>query len=263
MKNNLKNRATLTSFIFIYAFLTAISSPVILENSTQYINTYNLIIFFLITFVSMALTTIVNKNNIDKLVKIYTIETNIILAIYVIDYFMRIFTENESYFRMLWFSNAFIAGAGIYFGLLLSKSSAITKHKFWLSFAPTYFFIFVVVFFRKPNTYYELNLILGHGILSYTDYLISSFNGDYWMVFNFVGNVVYFIPLFYVMKSLFEKAKIYKVIIICAVIPFLVEGYQFVFKCGSVDIDDIVLNLSGIFIGLVIFLIEKISNTAD
>lgn len=265
MKNNTKSKIKIILFVVIYALLTVISSPAIIQKTINHINTYYIIIFFLITFVSMLILTILNKSNIDKLIKAYTVEVNTFLAVYIIDYFVRSFTGNESFFRMLWFSNAFIAGAGIYLGLSLCKSSKIIKHKFWLSFTPTYIFIFIMVFLRKPNTYYELNLILGQGMLSYTDYFISSFKGDYWMVFNFIGNVVFFIPLIYIVKALFENQKLYKSFLICAVIPFVVEGYQYIFKCGSVDIDDIFLNISGIIIGLIVYLTEKkiTSNTAD
>lgn len=118
-----------------------------------------------------------------------------------------------------------------------------------------------MVFLRKPNTYYELNLKFGEGILSYYDYFIKSFKGDYWMVFNFIGNVVFFVPLIYIVKAFFPKLKTLYSFLICAVIPFLVEGYQYIFKCGSVDIDDIVLNFSGIIIGLIIYeIIAKVND---
>lgn len=263
MKNNVTENFKIAMFGVLYAVMTLILAPGITRQYVNSINTYILIVFFTATLILMFALTIINKGNLKKLLNLYTAEANIILAIYVIDYFIRNFTGNESYMRMLWVSSAFIASFGVYAGLLVSKSKHFTElsNKFWLSFSPTYAFIFIMVFLRKPNTYYELNLKFGEGILSYYDYFIKSFKGDYWMVFNFIGNVVFFVPLIYIVKAFFPKLKTLYSFLICAVIPFLVEGYQYIFKCGSVDIDDIVLNFSGIIIGLIIYeIIAKVND---
>lgn len=259
MKNDLAKNFKIAVFGLFFAVMALILAPSITEQFIGSINTYVLIIYFTVTLLLMFTLTVINKSNMNKMLNLYASEANIILAIYIIDYFVRNFTNNESYLNMLWFCSAFIASSGVYAGLLISKSkhySELSK-KFWLSFSPTYAFIFIMVFLRKPNTYYELNLKFGEGIFSYYDYFIKSFKGDYWMVFNFVGNVVFFIPLIYIVKVFLPKIKTLYAFLICAVIPFLVEGYQYIFKCGSVDIDDIVLNISGIIIGLIIYTITK------
>lgn len=244
-------------FVITYALFTLAMEPGIMLRMARYINTYRLIIFFLFSFVINFIVVVLNSKYLRKCIKIYCIQANIVLAVYVIDYFARIFTNNENYMRMLWVSSAFVASLGIYAGLLFSSKSdfKLLSKNFWLGFSPTYAFAFILVFLRKPNTYFELNLVPGNGMLSYTNYFINSFEGDYWMVYNFIGNVVFFIPLIFLMNTFFSKIKTMYSAMLCFVIPFIVEGYQYVFKCGSVDIDDIILNSSGVIIGVLLYIL--------
>jgi glycopeptide antibiotics resistance protein len=56
-----------------------------------------------------------------------------------------------------------------------------------------------------------------------------------------------------------------KIMIIGFITPFLAEGYQFIFKCGQVDVDDIVLNFGGFMIAYLVYILIykfKLKDTA-
>lgn len=263
MRNKTTDRIKICIFGIVFMFMSLFMVPQLSGKYGAFINTYMLIILFGIIVILCAVTVAVNKNNLDKILKLYCIEANIILLFYVVDYSVRAATGRESFYTMLWISCGFLASVGVFTALAFIKSKEKYKiiNKFWLAFMPTYAYIFLIVFLRKPNTYYELNLTLGNGILSYTDYLISAFKNDFWMAFNFVGNVVFFIPLVFIINAFFPKLKSYQAFIISCIVPYLVEGYQFIFKCGSVDIDDIVLNTAGIIIGMLVLIISRKKQT--
>lgn len=259
MKNVISEKIKLWTFAIVFILLSLFMAPELSVRFSNKINTYILIFLFAVTVILCAVAVAINKNNLEKIFKIYAAEANIVLLAYVVDYSVRAVTGQESFYTMLWISCGFVASVGVFTALAHIKNTDKYKtvSKFWLAFTPTYAYIFLIVFLRKPNTYYELNLTLGNGILSYTDYLISSFKNDFWMVYNFVGNVVFFVPLVFILNAFFPKLKSYQVFLISCIVPYLVEGYQYIFKCGSVDIDDIVLNTGGIIIGIIILIISR------
>ena len=65
---------------------------------------------------------------------------------------------------------------------------------------------------------------------------------------NLLGNIIIFIPL------IFNKFRSLKsAILIGFLSSFLIEILQFVFKIGSCDIDDIILNTFGSIVGFILF----------
>lgn len=258
MKNITSEKLKLWAFGIIFSFSSLFMVPTLSIKFSNVLNTYLLILLFAVIFALCTIAVTVNQNNLKKILKIYCAESNIILLVYIIDYLIRSAIGKENFYTMMWISCGFVASAGVFSGIAFLKNEEKYKiaDKFSLAFTPTYAYIFLIVFLRKPNTYFELNLTFGNGILSYTDYLISAFKNDFWMAFNFVGNVVFFVPLIFIIKAFIPKLKVYQAFLISCIVPYLVEGYQFIFKCGSVDIDDIVLNTAGILIGTVIYLIS-------
>ncbi len=225
----------------------------------SYKSTDMLIVKFIIVFLFVFASVILNRRNLKYVINYSSIFINILLALFIFDYFITNFSGTDSYYRMWWLSIIYIANAGLYiaFTLVCRNDFEILSKKFWLSFLPTYIFTFLLVFARKPNIYYDVNLKFGNGLLSSVDYLISHFHINTWPLFNFVGNVAFFIPISFILRTLLPKIKNYQIFLIGILIPFCVEGYQYIFKCGSVDIDDIVFNLSGFLIGFLSMHIEN------
>jgi glycopeptide antibiotics resistance protein len=69
-------------------------------------------------------------------------------------------------------------------------------------------------------------------------------------IINIFGNIIVFIPLGYFYKSLSKrKISFIKVFEFALIIPLFVEIIQYISLTGSFDIDDIILNATGILIG--------------
>ena len=71
---------------------------------------------------------------------------------------------------------------------------------------------------------------------------------------NLFGNVAAFIPLGFFIPRLFRKMRrLLRTVLLAGCIILSVEVLQYYTSLGSCDIDDIMLNLLGVFIGYLIF----------
>lgn len=85
---------------------------------------------------------------------------------------------------------------------------------------------------------------------------------------NLLGNIIPFIPLGLFIALLFKKCRKYnRIFFISLIISLLIEISQLIFRLGSCDIDDIILNVFSSMFGLYIYLfvekhilIKKINN---
>lgn len=75
---------------------------------------------------------------------------------------------------------------------------------------------------------------------------------------NLVGNVVLFIPAGWMLPTIFrEFQKFYKFFFYCLLIILCIEILQLFSLLGYFDVDDVILNLFGLTIGYLIFLLGK------
>ncbi|MBP3237995.1 MAG: VanZ family protein [Lachnospiraceae bacterium] len=73
-------------------------------------------------------------------------------------------------------------------------------------------------------------------------------------VVNIVGNILVFAPLGYFIPRLHEKLRSFiKVFFVCAFISLTIESLQLVIRCGSYDVDDMILNVFGSCLGYIFF----------
>ena len=76
-------------------------------------------------------------------------------------------------------------------------------------------------------------------------------------VINLAGNVLLFIPAGFLLPRIFPKQqKFFLFLLTCLVSILLVETVQLFSLLGSFDIDDLILNLSGMIIGFAIYRIR-------
>ena len=69
------------------------------------------------------------------------------------------------------------------------------------------------------------------------------------------GNIILFIPLGFLLLSWREeKDRYWRHLLDFAGISFLIESIQLVFRVGTFDVDDIILNSLGAMIGLFLWL---------
>lgn len=90
-----------------------------------------------------------------------------------------------------------------------------------------------------------------------SDYLKRFFDGDInssTVYINLIGNIVLFIPLGVILPYFSEKCrKILPCLMYSALTMAAVEVLQVLFRCGSCDIDDVILNTFGALIGFGIY----------
>ncbi|MER2105688.1 MAG: VanZ family protein [Solibacillus sp.] len=115
-------------------------------------------------------------------------------------------------------------------------------------------FYLVILFgllFMKAHSFSSINLVPFHSIGSYLfsdDKLLRAFAFS-----NVVGNIVLFVPLGVYLPLFIREKSILKNVLWIILISALVEILQFVFRVGASDIDDVILNGLGGFIGIIAY----------
>ena len=106
----------------------------------------------------------------------------------------------------------------------------------------------------------NINLIPFLTIKNYYYTLIGSSSGE--MVrhcfINLAGNVLLFIPAGYLLPRLWRRQRTFVLFLFtCACLILLVEAIQLVTLLGSFDVDDVILNLSGMTLGYLLCIISR------
>ncbi|MFS0556651.1 VanZ family protein [Brevibacillus sp. 179-C9.3 HS] len=101
---------------------------------------------------------------------------------------------------------------------------------------------------------YRSNLVPFHEIENYVKSIRD--NQSWHSAVNFVGNVIAFMPLGFLLPLLFPKiaGSLFRVITLSLMLSLGVELTQLVMNVGTFDVDDLLLNTSGGIIGYVVYL---------
>lgn len=112
------------------------------------------------------------------------------------------------------------------------------------------FYIFVLIYCfilqRTPQSQTGLNLIPFNMIMTYIDGSTSLYES----IFYFTGNFICFFPFGFLYKSFKKTNDTVKIILIPIVISLLIELSQLILKNGNFDVDDILLNTAGFYLGV-------------
>lgn len=95
----------------------------------------------------------------------------------------------------------------------------------------------------------NLNLVPFGTIDSYALEIAAGGRETVHALINLTGNIVMFVPLGFFVKLIWPKAKGY---IVFPVTLFLIEAIQLFTLLGSFDVDDLILNLCGTLIGVLL-----------
>jgi len=122
------------------------------------------------------------------------------------------------------------------------------------------FFFAYGQYFRFYENEIKYNLIPFKTIVSYI-IGISKYKLDVWF-FNLFGNILAFMPMGFLLPIIFHTLKSFKrITTLTFLISFFLEMTQFLLKLGITDIDDVILNTLGGFLGyLLLILSRKILN---
>lgn len=116
-----------------------------------------------------------------------------------------------------------------------------------------YFVIMVWILFQRRATggFRVLNLAPFSTIRSYF-YINGGISHSYGLV-NLIGNILIFVPMGIYLSLLIKKTSVRACTIRIALISLGVEILQYIFALGVADIDDLILNTIGGFIGIILF----------
>lgn len=95
-------------------------------------------------------------------------------------------------------------------------------------------------------------LIDGFKNLSYYDQNSAYF----YVIYNVLGNILWFVPFGFLLAMLFTRLSWYKVILITCLLSISIEFTQYIFYVGVSDIDDIIFNTIGGFTGYVFYILS-------
>jgi len=144
----------------------------------------------------------------------------------------------------------------------MRKQGKTLKILWWMYIA--LLFVFVVVKFK--GSFYELsdrvNTYSMQGSINYNLIPFRSMSAQieritqWWALKNLLGNIIPFIPFGFLLPVTYKKfSSAISVFVIGLASILVIESFQFFTKLGSFDVDDIILNMTGIVCGYVIFLV--------
>lgn len=144
----------------------------------------------------------------------------------------------------------------------MRKQGKTLKILWWVYIA--LLFVFVVVKFK--GSFYELsdrvNTYSMQGSINYNLIPFRSMSAQieritqWWALKNLLGNIIPFIPFGFLLPVTYKKfSSAISVFVIGLASILVIEIFQFFTKLGSFDVDDIILNMTGIVCGYVIFLV--------
>ncbi|GLC81225.1 VanZ family protein [Lacrimispora brassicae] len=125
--------------------------------------------------------------------------------------------------------------------------------------------LFKITVFKYPNTFSNmlkgelsgvrsLNLIPFVTISEYFRFIISG--NKIIGISNILGNLIIFFPLGFISALLFPKMrKLTRILILAFVFSLVIEVCQYIFACGSTDIDDLILNVLGGMAGYLVYIL--------
>ncbi len=146
----------------------------------------------------------------------------------------------------------------------MRKQDKTLKILWWMYIA--LLFVFVVVKFK--GSFYELsdrvNTYSMQGSINYNLIPFRSMSTQieritqWWALKNLLGNIIPFIPFGFLLPITYKKfSSAISIFVIGLASILLIESFQFFTKLGSFDVDDIILNMTGIVCGYVIFLVTN------
>ena len=146
----------------------------------------------------------------------------------------------------------------------MRKQGKTLKILWWVYIA--LLFVFVVVKFK--GSFYELsdrvNTYSMQGSINYNLIPFRSMSAQieritqWWALKNLLGNIIPFIPFGFLLPVTYKKfSSAISVFVIGLASILVIESFQFFTKLGSFDVDDIILNMTVIVCGYVIFLVTN------
>jgi len=106
--------------------------------------------------------------------------------------------------------------------------------------------------FGRNEAFTEYNLVPFHTIMNYIN--ASGYINTSIVITNLAGNILAFMPLGFFLPLLFKRyIKFRNTIFIVIASTLMVECLQYIYRVGSFDVDDLILNTVGGILGFGVF----------
>lgn len=136
-------------------------------------------------------------------------------------------------------------------GKIMKRTQQILLDLLLYSVFALYLVILFGLLFMKAHSLSSINIVPFHSI---SNFLFSDNPVLRAFAFsNVIGNIVLFVPLGVYLPLFIGEKNILKNVLWIILISVLVEILQFIFKVGVSDIDDVILNGFGGFIGVIAY----------
>src|ERR1700759_4810541 len=104
---------------------------------------------------------------------------------------------------------------------------------------------------RRHHSYeHEKNLI---PFQVFRDFRRISDTGVFNYFSNLLGNIVLFIPVAFILISVFRIFKLSIILFLSFLLSFTIESLQYIFEVDYADVDDIILNVTGSLAGYYLY----------
>ena len=89
-----------------------------------------------------------------------------------------------------------------------------------------------------------------YNLVPFSDYANTLKFGVIKFIYLFAGNIVWFVPFGLFARYFFPNFSMRKILIFGLLLSLIIEISQFVFKSGIFELDDLILNVFGVFLGV-------------
>ena len=159
-----------------------------------------------------------------------------------------------------YFIRLFIIAVSSVFAVIGNKiygnnyAQKIEDKKKVVKFSQIIIFIYYIILLFNMVIFARYNNINSYNLIPFKSIMDVINNGSiYSIIINILGNFVVFMPLEYFIIELFKVNKFILNFILSVTIILLIELFQFVFKVGVLDIDDLIMCTSGMMLFYVLY----------
>lgn len=168
--------------------------------------------------------------------------------------------EYDPNIELNYFIRLFIVTASSVFAVIGNKiygnnyAQKIEDKKKVVKFSQIIIFIYYIILLFNMVIFARYNNINSYNLIPFKSIMDVINNGSiYSIIINILGNFVVFMPLEYFIIELFKVNKFMLNFILSVTIILLIELFQFVFKVGVLDIDDLIMCTSGMMLFYVLY----------
>lgn len=259
--SNLKlNKTNKQKLLFVFVFLLSCLTM----NSDKlngYMGSHSTVFAVLkvvLIAVAVSVVTQLNKQRSKFIINASAIIANAVLVLVIVDNYTLKISGSVYLYRYWWLISIYTALFVMLLTVTISKTKVHKKflQQFCYSLSPIYIYTFIICFLRDPSKYNRtMNLVPFEGTFVMLKAFLNNPTGSFEAAMLFFGNLFIFMPAAFIVRNIMPKAKTSTILLIGILFPLFAEGYQYIFACGDVDIDDVILNYIGYVLG---FFIQKI-----